>query len=445
MRRFEFRTILYYLCLEAGLAMAYDSWLGTTYLSGLAGQMGVDLSVVAVLNALPFIGSIGQLGGLKLMARFTSVRRYTLALACFARAIWLIPFICGAIWGFQAFKTNTPFPATLWFKVVTIVALVAGLAASLSGTGWNSWMRALIPSHFQPKFFGLRHRYIMGTLIGANLIAFVLISKTWHGLHLGFFILGIFALSSAALSTFLLSRVPNALSKKDSPPSTTRTMRWYEPLQDQTFRRVLIFGASFHGAVNLCSSYFSYFFTKELHIPLSTIAFWTCLTNLGNFLAAAYWARHAGRAASLPKILRNSGIYVAAAPLFYALPTAALFVIAPLEYFVNGLAWSGYTIAMTTLLFRSCPPKQCASYFALYAATCGLSGAMGTLLGGKIAFWLAPWGGFRALWILGSTARFGILYFFLPADAFAKANARPLIARLARTLRVRPQPPSQSV
>ena len=79
--------------------------------------------------------------------------------------------------------------------------------------------------------------------------------------------------------------------------------------------------------------------------------------------------------------------------------------IGPVEYFFNGVGWAGFQLALIALLFKSIPPQRTAMCFSLYAAIAGLSGAVCTILGGRLALWLAPVGGFRALWLVTSIVR----------------------------------------
>jgi hypothetical protein len=53
-------------------------------------------------------------------------------------------------------------------------------------------------------------------------------------------------------------------------------------------------------------------------------------------------------------------------------------------------------------------------YFSLYMAATGLTGAACTFLGGHLSVWLAPWGGFRALWVVGVALRLSVVWLLIP-------------------------------
>src|SRR5436305_281269 len=86
-----FRPIFYLLCWEGAFAAAYDAWLGPTYLSGLAGELRVPVSLVSFLIAVPWIGATGQLLGIWALPRVPSLKAHTLKLAAIARALWVLP------------------------------------------------------------------------------------------------------------------------------------------------------------------------------------------------------------------------------------------------------------------------------------------------------------------------------------------------------------------
>ncbi len=55
--------LLTLLCWEAAFAVAYETWIGPTYINGLAGELGLDLKWVAFLAAVPWLGALGQIAG----------------------------------------------------------------------------------------------------------------------------------------------------------------------------------------------------------------------------------------------------------------------------------------------------------------------------------------------------------------------------------------------
>ncbi len=413
------RSVFTLLCWEGAFAMAYDAWIGANYLSGLAGELGISVTMVSLLVAVPWIGAIGQIFGLWALERVTSMRRYTLRLASAARALWALPLMLAAFWMWRSQASGVPFPKSAWVLLLTCVACLSALLATSSAAAWMAWVQEIIPEGFRGRFFGIRQRYTVCAVIVANLLGALCVGWKPGGYFLGYAVLGALAVASAVISVYLLSQVPDARKREHvrparRPRSFKRPVSFeaiLEPLSDAAFRRVLVFGACFNGAVQLTGPYFPYYFTKELGIPMSSIALWTVMTQIGGFLSAAAWGRKIDQARDPARLIFIAGNLIALSPLIYSFRAAGTIqYFAPFDYTLSGVAWTGYTLAFNTLLFKVCPARRGAVCFSLYTAAVGLTGAAGNLLGGVLAEALAPLGGFRALFFVGALLRFGVVW-----------------------------------
>ena len=403
------RTTFQLLWWEGAFAAAYETWIGPTYLGGLAGELGVSVGFLSFLTVLPWMGSVGQVVGYFAFSRVRSVRRYTVALASVARGVWLVPALSALYFAWRSRVEGGVFPAERWFLITGGVALVSALAGSSSAVAWLSWMRGIVPQRFQGRFLGTRQRGVMATLILANLLGAVLVDWKWNGVRAGAGLLCVLALVAAALSSGLLARVADLPLKTPEAVRPSRALL-LEPYRDPGFVRMLAMGAAFNAAVQLAGPYFSYYFTRDLHIPMGTVALWVMMTNVGAFVASTTWGRSVDRSDRIVRVLAISGALIAASPFPYVFLSAeAVRRFAPVEYLFNGVAWAGYNLAMTTLLFRFAPPKRSALYFTVYHATLGVLGALFSGLGGWLSVALEPVGGFRALWGVAGILRTSVL------------------------------------
>lgn len=406
-----FKLAVTLLCWEGAFAFAFEAWIGPTYISALAGEVGVSIGLVSLLTAVPWIGSIGQLLGAWAYDHVPSVKRYTLGVALAARSLWILPLYFAVFWGFRSMSGAGEFPTRLWFNIVAAVACLSSLLATSSAMAWLSWIQELIPSYFQGRFFGTRQRYCMLGVIAANFLGSIWAGWKPRGVHLGYGVLGFLALTTAGLSTFLLAKVPDASPR----PSQRAAIRWREPLQNLKFRKFMIFAALFNGSLQLAGPYFPYYMTKEIGVSIGSIAFWSMLTNLGCFLTARFWGKRIDRLGDPRSVLRIALYMIAASPLFYLMSQGSMrkwiYWIAPFDYLTNGMAWSAYVLSSTLLLLQSCPKDSGPIYFSMSSAGAGLAGALGVFLGGRLAVLLAPYGGFRALWVVASLCRFSVVWF----------------------------------
>jgi Na+/melibiose symporter-like transporter len=433
-----------FLCWEAFFAMAYDTWVGPTYLAGLAGEAGLSLSLVSALVAAPSLGAIGQLIGAYFLSQSRSTRRYTLYAAFFSRLVWVIPLLLASYWGWFAHSRDQVFPKELWFKSLITVSVLSGLLGSSGGAAWMAWMKEIIPPKFRGRFFGVRYRYVVSAMITAHLLAFLCLKWKPHGYLLGYFLVGVCAVVSALTSCYCLFRVPQTLrlnQKEENSPHERKPFveMLIEPLKNTQFRKTILFSACFNGAMQLGGPYFAYYFTHDLGISMSTLAFWIFLSCLTAFYAAPFWGKRIDVTKSPKRVLWICAHYVSFAPIPYFLATqSGLRWVGPIEYFLNGFATTGYTIAMSTLLFEACPRKKNALYFCVNSAISGLIAATTSFVGGKLAVLLLPFGGFKLLWILTSFCRFAVLRFLYPiliADEEQKGSSTYLKMFLPRILR----------
>lgn len=391
---------------EGAFSLAFDTWTGPTYFSGIAGELGMGVGLLSLITMAPWIGSIGQFVFLGAYQRCPSVRDYVVRLAATCRALWLFPIAMGWVWGLHAAIAHESFPAKKWFLLATCVGAIAQLIGSSSGAAWMSWVRELVSPRTRGSFFGTRQRYTYAAVIAVHLLGIALAGWMPKGLPGGYGILLVLALGSAALSTFFLSKVPDVRFEGDA-----RGKKWIEavrePLDDRGFLRLMVFNAAFQGSVQLAGPYFPYYFTHELRIPMSFVAFWTVLTNVGWFIAASGWGRKIDHGDGCRSSFWITANLISISPLFYAFTGAsAVSRLAPLDYLASGLAWAGYTLVFTKLLLERSGKGKCAGYFAVSSAATAIASAAGNLLGGQIASLF----GFRALFVIAAIARFGVVW-----------------------------------
>lgn len=419
-----FRGAVMLLCWEASFAMAYETWFGVTYLAGLAGEMNLSVGSMMWLASLPFIGQVGQLFGFWFLHRVTCVKQYTMTVAALSRAVWVIPLLTAWLWGTKRILLDTPFPTSTWFGIMAAVATLSAVLAQSSSMTWLTWVVLLVPGKVRGRFFGLRQRYVMGALVVANGIGAAFLSWKPGGLYAGYFLVACLGLLAAGISSYLLWHVPapKQAGARVEPP---RLSAFLEPFQDHGFRRVLMAGGVFNAALQVSSPYFAYYFTRDLHIPMSHIAAWTLLFNLGCFAASAFWGKRVDRRGA-GGVAILAAYAMALSPLVYAIPLAGwVNGIGPVEYFTNGLFQAGYTLAIYTLQLGSLPAGRSTLYLSVYYAFSGVCGAAGTLLGGMLLQFMTEISlGFPALAAVSAFIRLAVVRFVVTPCLDRRSDAQ---------------------
>src|ERR1041385_1072316 len=92
---------------EGAFAIAYDTWVGPTYLSGLAGELGLSIGMMTFLAATPWIGSLGPILGAWLhgVRPNRSPKASTMLFTIVSRALWLVPLVLAGLWSWRARAT----------------------------------------------------------------------------------------------------------------------------------------------------------------------------------------------------------------------------------------------------------------------------------------------------------------------------------------------------
>jgi hypothetical protein len=409
------RSVSSALVVEASLAMAYETWIGPTYLSTWAGTLGISREHLPWLTALPALGSLGQIAGVLLfirVARNVSLKHLCLTLTLLARALWLIPLVAALTGGFADGGPEA------WVGRIGILAALSSAIGLTSTSFWMSWMRDLIPHEEEGRFWGGRSHWATIGVVSAHLLSAAWLQ--WNPGASGFSMLLLLALLSAAGSLWLLTRIPAVPHAIHRPPSGQAFRKLLQP----EFRELLVFAALLQGAMFLAGPYFPYYFTHEVGLSGSTVAFWSLMTQAGVWASSAFWGRrmdaHGGVAFHLAgrpvSILRLGTILMALSPLPYVIANpAVLRWIGPVEYFINGVAWAGYTIALNTIIFQRTRSSAFMSMvlFSSLTALQGILGAGASWLGSGIIGSVAQ-GGFATLWVVAAGARLLIVLFFIP-------------------------------
>ncbi len=93
-----------------------------------------------------------------------------------------------------------------------------------------------------------------------------------------------------------------------------------KPLRDPRFRVVLVLWPLLNGVVQIMGPFFPYFFTSEVGVPMSRIALWILLGNLGSLMTVGFLGARIDRTGNSLEVVRWMGLLLAVQPLLYAIP-----------------------------------------------------------------------------------------------------------------------------
>lgn len=393
-------------------------WSGPTasFLSAFAVELGAGGGQLGILLALnTFLSNGLQLQGAR-WARAGSGARRVYGTAMVARGSWLV---AGALPA-ALVVAGYPVTALVLFLVVLGIASVAAAAASPA-----MGARASTAGGESGRTRYLADRAIatwVGSLIGtAAMTGLLQIVPGVTGYGVGFGLAGLIGLlgigayatliaterrlairtlpppialettrpASATASTATVREV-GQLNRQDDATGVWRAMaRRFGAPPSMALGSIVIGAAILQGGASMIGPAAPIWLVRYLEVPASYLGALSLMSSLTAIASQRLWARWIDRAGP-GRVLTFAGAAAALIPIGWMLVWAP-WVAIPLNLY-SGVAWGGYSLAMTSRLLQLAPPAERPAYLGTYAAAVGISGAIGSLLaGGVVAFVPIGW------------------------------------------------------
>ena len=160
-------------------------------------------------------------------------------------------------------------------------------------------------------------------------------------------------------------------------------------------------------AMNLSVPFFSLYMLDRLDLDVSLVSLYASIQAGANLLMLIVWGKLADRFGNR-QILTLVGVLVIATPLLWLKignDAIDIWLWLPLIHVFIGGTWAALDLCNNNLQIGVAPIQNQAIYFSLVAASGGVSGALGSILGGFIAQ-NAAIGGIAGLFVVSSVFRF---------------------------------------
>ena len=452
------RTSLRASTLDGVFATIFSTITSGVLLSNFLVELHASPTEIGLLSSIPMLANLIQPLGAFLGDRVNSRHNYCLWVYGPSRLLWLI-LVAGIAfaqwWHVEA-------QVLIWWTL-TILCLTHFIGA-LGSASWLSWLAALVPRRLRGRYFGIRNSAASLTnllcvpLLGLAVSAFPGGSLQAFGVVL---LLGVVAGIISLAFQFLMVDVnpqrqqegswgvavsgqrsavsgqQSAVSSQqvgvgtraealeeageaiqhldleshsplpapDSPLPTPHS-RLPNFLRDKNFRFFLLYFSVWMFAVNLSAPFFNLYMLENLAIDVSWVTIYTSLQAGATLVMLVVWGRLADRVGNRP-ILLAVGVLVAVTPLFWigtGANSLSVWLWLPLLHILAGATWAAIDLCNNNLQLGVAPVQQQASYFAVAAAIAGISGALGTTVGGFLAEF-ADYGGIPGLFALSAIVR----------------------------------------
>lgn len=395
-------------------AAIYSNVTAGVLLTNFAMDLGASATQIGLLASIPLVANLLQPLGAYLSEQCTSRHWYCLGIYIPSRLVWVLLLL-----GLGLLHWDYIEPQTLIIGTLTIALISAGTGA-LGSAAWLSWMAVLVPKRLRGRYFGLRNSAANLTNLVSVPLMGMAISQWPSGPVDGFGILLIlaiaFGLISLAFQNLMVDinpklqqtlsepqiDLPSAKPEVDGESATETTSK----TEKFKFWILLLYFGGWMFAFSLSAPFFNLYMLDNLNLPITLVTFYTSLMAGANLLMFIFWGRLADRIGNRT-VLAIAGIILAVAPLlwlFVGTGALSIWVGLPLLHVVMGGTGAAIDLCNNNLQIGVAPLHKQSTYFGWLAAAAGMSGALGTAIGGYCAeHWTQ--GGLLGIFILSGVCR----------------------------------------
>lgn len=412
------RTSLQASTIDGLFAAVFSITTTGILLSNFLVEFDASPIVFGMLSSIPMLVNLVQPLGAMLSERTTSRFWYSAWTYGISRSLWLILVLAIVAQSYGLIDSGQ-------LIILTIaVVLSSHLLGGLGSASWFSWLAMIVPRRLRGRYFGLRNSVASLTTLICVPLAGLAVSKWQGGTKQGYaivlFIGTLCGLVSLVCQRFKLDINPKeqnsngqgseeGIIKSYSGSSNSSVI--LDILQDSNFLIFLLYFSLWMFAVNLSTPFFNFYMLQTLDLDVSWVTFYGSLQAGANLLMLIIWGRLADKIGNR-SILFFVGIAVAITPVLWLgighrqLDT---WLWLPMLHILLGGTIAAIDLCSNNLQLDVAPIKNQSTYLAIAAAVSGVSGAIGTTIGGFIAQNIA-WGGLPGLFVLSAVFRlFGLV------------------------------------
>lgn len=358
------------LLMQSALSSALFS-IGTgNFLAGYLTYLGASPAFCAIVAALPQLGCILQLISPFLFERL----RYRKAVICGCCFVFrmgmglagLIPFLLPV--------------KSARLAAVFLLYLLAFMMAGFVTPGLDQWTMELAPRYRRGQFFAVKN--ILSALMNSAIslaLGWQIDYFTSRGhIGTGYLILYLCCCLFACVDLLLLRHMQEIPC---TPMPCLRLRDLAKPLQDQTYRKIVIFLPMWFFALNFSNTFLSVYMLQGLGMSHTVITCITTVASAAGILGTWFWGRWADRS-SWNRILMWTGCVIGGTFLCWSAVRPGCSILIPFLLQSSVAACNGsFNAASMNLQYSCCPREGKTLYLGVGAAISNLAGYAAALLG----------------------------------------------------------------
>ena len=405
--------------LDGVFASIFSNIAGGVLLSNFLLELGADAVQFGLLASIPMLANFLQPLGAYFSERLNSRHGYCLWVYGISRILWV-----GLALGIFSISWRGGDPTSLLFLTLGIT-LVTHVSGALGSASWLSWMAALVPQQLRGRYFGFRNSTASLTNLISIPIGGLLVSFWPRGTFEGYGValsLGILAgMLSLAFQFMMVDINPKEQQKfkldndeeedsSDSEDKPVNPLANFNFLGDKNFVMFLAYFSFWMFAFNLSDPFFNLYMLDDLNIDVGIVTIYGSLMAIAHLLMMLYWGKLADRIGNRA-LLILLGIPIAITPVLWLITgnnAISIWLWLPLLRIITGGTVAAFDLGVNNIQLDIAPIHKQSQYFAIAAAASGLSGALGTTVGGFLADSI-EFGGLQSLFVLSTFVRLAAL------------------------------------
>jgi MFS family permease len=420
-------------------AAIYSNIIGGVLLTNFLMDLGASATQIGLLSAVPLVANLLQPLGAYFSERVSSRHWYCLWIYAPSRVLWV--GLCVGIVLLQPWHLDPQF----LIEVTLAIALLSHSIGALGSAAWLSWLAMLVPRQLRGRYFGLRNSAANLTSLIAIPLAGMAVSAWGGGSVQGYGLVLLIGITLGIVSLMfqgfmsdinplqqqMLGHKADSVNRTEGgAESQAGTSRECSLWQDRNFLLFSFYFSLWMFAVNLSAPFFNLYMLNErdLNLDISQVTLYNSIMAGANLLLLMVWGRLADRFGNRP-LLFFAGLVVALTPLLWLLAgqdSLSVWVGLPLLHILMGGSGAAIDLCSNNLQIGVAPIHRQSTYFGTIAALSGVSGALGTSLGGLLVeYWQV--GGLLGLFIVSSLCRLVALVPLIFVHEKRSASLRQLL------------------
>ncbi|NEP16423.1 MAG: MFS transporter [Leptolyngbya sp. SIO4C1] len=367
--------------LDGSFSAIFENVVKGVLISNFLIELGAGAIEVGLIASIPMLAHLLQPLGAHFAEQVCSRHRYCLWAFGLSRLLWV-----GLIVGIFGVSGDYLTPQSLIWLTLGIL-LISFVLDALGAAAWLSWMAALVPPKLRGRYFGRRRSAAGLAALVAVPIGGWLIGR-WpggslegYGLVLAIGI--VMGLVSLVCQFWMRDIDPQAQTAAQPLTHASAPGIW----QDSNFLTLLLYLGSWTFALNLNAPFLNFYLLDSLQINVQWV------TLYGTLLTGAYlgmmllWGRLADCIGNRP-VLAISSLLTAGIPILWVQTAAnplSLWLWLPLLHLLKGGTLAALDLCTANIQLELAPAHRQSAYFAIAAATIGVTGFLGTTVGSLLA------------------------------------------------------------